>query len=329
MAVGVGVVLIALSFVAACAPARLLFTPNDDYAAYRATRVGATFDDRLAAAASYLDRFPEGDYAGPVRAFYDAAEPAYYAAKRGSISGLEAYLRALPKSPRNEIILIDLRSLRAARDEREELRGVTTMGARLTALSAERARVRTEISAWIRRFLDPVVWERPMSEAPADLIIAWSLRLPAPVCGPVEGGAPDRARTCSKILELPYTVTADGQPEERQATLEIVVVEDALGRPREVSIAGPDLFLRFEETLSARAVTPDDAASKLGAAPKIVELVRNEIEERVGAGEGCEKPRAGSLLLRFACKGIRVTVRAHTPGAQGEAQDDVISIAPL
>jgi hypothetical protein len=308
----------------ACAPMQALVTPHDDYAAYRATRLAGSFDDRLAAAHLYLNRFPEGDYAAQVRAYFDEAEPIFYAAKRGSVSGLEAYLRALPKGPRSEQVLEELRELRAAKSAREDLRQATSMGARLSVLASQRVRVRTEIEAWLRRFLDQATWTRSIRDAPDDFIVAWSLGLPAPVCrAPDEGAPPEHARRCSKILELPYMVTADGQPEERQATIEISLIEDAAGRPLEVTIGGPDLFLRVEETYSARGISREDTAKRASAATRAVDLVRREFEERIGIDPDCRRPPAAPILLHFACKGLRVTVRS--PVAGGE--DDAISIS--
>lgn len=316
---------LSLSLAAAgCAPMKALATPHDDYAAYRATRLAGTFDDRLAAASLYLNRFPEGDYAAQVRAYFNEAEPIFYAAKRGSVAGLEAYLRALPTGPRSEQVLDELRELRAAKSAREDLREASAMGARLSVLASQRARVRTELETWLRRFLDPATWSRSMRDAPDDFIVAWSFGLPAPVCrAPDEGAPPEHARRCSKILELPYMVTVDSQPEERQATIEIAVTEDAAGRPLEVTIGGPDLFLRVEETYDARGISREDTAKRASAATRAVNLVRREFEERIGIDPDCRRPPSAPVLLHFACKGLRVTVRA--PSAAGE--DDAISIS--
>lgn len=310
---------------AGCAPLRSLFTPADDYAAYRATRVAPTLDERIAAAARYLESFPDGDHAAEVRAYFEAAEPLFYASKKGSVAGLEAYMRALPRGTRSEDVIVSLRALRADRDRREELTDALSMGARLTALSAQRLRVRTELEAWIRRFLDLSVWARPLSEAPADVIIPWALALPAPVCEAPEEPTAGYARRCWKLLELPYTVTTDAGPEEREATIEIAVLEDAAGRPLRVTIGGPDLFVRLEETSSARAIDLEDAARRTTAASKSAELIERAVQKLLEPGPDCRRPPTSTILVHFACKGMRVSARR----ASQSDEDDVITITPL
>jgi hypothetical protein len=294
----------------------------DDYAAYRSTRVAPSFEARLQAASTYLERFPKGEFEPEVRAYFERAEPVFFAVKKGSIAGLELYLRLLPKGPHGADALAEIKRLRQARTEAEELTGATKLGARLSILAAGRARVRTEVEAWIRRFLDRAAWERPLVEAPDELIVAWRLALPEPVCGPPdEGDPPSIARRCSKLMELPYTVVGEGGPEELQATIEIALTEDAAGRPLSVSIGGPDLFLRIEETVLARAASRDDKSARLRGASRVVEMARRQFQARVSEDPACKKPAASPALLRLACQGFSVSVRM---GLEGE--DDTIRL---
>jgi hypothetical protein len=284
--------------------------------------VAPTVEARLAAAARYLERFPKGEFEPEVRAYYERAEPVFFAAKSRSIPGLETYLRVLPKGPHGEQALSDLGRLRQARDDREELRSVTELGARLSLLASQRARVRGEIDAWVRRFLHRDTWDRPLVNAPDELVVAFRLSLPEPVCGPPEEGEPPaHARRCSKILELPYTVTSDSGPEELQATIEIALAQDASGRPVEVTIGGPDLFLRLEETFTARALAQSDKAARLSGASRAVEIARRHFQDRVSDDPACKKPPPAQALLLLECKGLRLIVR---PGLEGE--DDTIKI---
>jgi hypothetical protein len=297
-------------------------TSPADYAAYRSTRVSPTLEGRLAAAARYLELFPKGEFEPEVRTYFHRAEPVFFAAKDGSVAGLEAYLRVLPKGPHSEQALTELSRLRRARTELEELRAVTQLGDRLSRLTAERARARAEIDAWLRRFLDPAAWDRPLVEAPDELLVAFRLALPEPVCGSPEQGEPESyARKCSKILELPYTVTSDSGPEELQATIEIALAQDASGRVIDVTIGGPDLFLRLEETFTARALPPADKPGRMSGASRAVEIARRQFQERVSTDPACKKQPAAPAVLHLACKGFRVIVR---PGLEGE--DDTIRV---
>jgi hypothetical protein len=298
-----------------------------DYAAYRPTRVAPSFEARLQAASTYLERFPKGEFEPEVRAYFERAEPVFFAAKKGSIQGLELYLRLLPKGPHGADALAEMKRLRQARTESEELTGATKLGTRLSILAAGRARVRTEVEAWIRRFLDRAAWERPLVEAPDELIVAWRLALPEPVCGPPdEGDAKNTqtmqiARRCSKLMELPYTVVGEEGPEELQATIEIALTEDAAGRPLSVTIGGPDLFLRIEETVLARAASRDDKSARLRGASRVVDMARRQFQARVSEDPACKQPATSPALLRLACQGFSIFVRM---GLEGE--DDTIRL---
>lgn len=320
-ALGVLLALVASVSASACAPARSFFTPPAEHAAYRATIVAPTLDERLAAAFRYLEIFPEGEHEPRVRAYFEAAEPVFFGAKRGSVAGLSAYLRALPRGPHSAQALAELRQGRAVKAEQQEFRGAVAMGARLTRLTAERTRVRTELDAWLRRFLDRASWERPLVDAPGDLIVAWSLALPRPVCAAPEGG--QAARRCAKIIELPYTVTVESEPEERQATIEVAVDQDAEGRLVEARIGGPDLFLRLEETFLARGISPDDSAGRASATSRAVDLARNAFEARVSEDPGCRRKPKAPAVLALECGGFELSVRP----ARGDDEDDVIVIA--
>jgi hypothetical protein len=314
--------LLAATFAIGCGSLSSYTAPPADYAAYRSTRVGPSFEARLQAASTYLERFPKGAFEPEVRAYFGRAEPVFFAVNRGSIEGLELYLRLLPKGPHGAEALSELKRLRQIRTESEELTGAQKLGVRLSILAAGRARVRSEVEAWIRRFLDRAAWDRPLSQAPDELIVAWRLALPEPVCGPPEeGDAPPIARRCSKLVELPYTVVGAEGPEELQATVEIALTEDAAGRPLSVAIGGPDLFVRIEETVLARAVSRDDKSARLRGASRVVDVARRHFQERVSADPACKKPATSPALLRLACSGFSVSVRM---GLEGE--DDTIRL---
>ncbi|MEO7328992.1 MAG: hypothetical protein ABI193_10465 [Minicystis sp.] len=313
----------------ACRPATFGATPGD-YADYRATRLGTTVDDRLLAAEKYLTRHPEGVWIDEVRAYHDRIEPLYYGRKQDTIGGLETYLRALPEGPHRMDAGRRLEGLRAAQDAGSGVVAAGDVTAKLDKASADRAKVHDDIALWIERFLDVDLWMAPLSEAKATLIIPWSLSLPMPTCAPIKAGSLARApalaaRRCAKLLEMPYTVVVGGAPEDREATLEIAVIQDEAGRPLQVSIGGPDLFLRLEETFTVRAMQPGDPERKAASIRRAVDLVRETFGRAVSRAPACEQPAAGPQKLDLACRGVRAQVRPAVTGGE----DDAVLISPL
>jgi hypothetical protein len=314
------------------------FAAPDDYAAYRATRVGPNFEARLGAAEAYLDRFPEGAFRAPVTAYLERAEPIYFRAKKGSAAGLAAYLRALPRGPHRAEAEGRLAALTRARQGQEPtLAEVTRLGARLDRAAAERRRARVTLSDWLVRLLDAELYRAPLVEAKASFIVPWSLALPSPVCAPLSRGAHEASdearpsqesgavRRCVKLLELPYTLVAGGADEVRQITMEISLIEDAAGRPLRASLAGPDLFRRIEETITARAsaAAADDMEEAPPPVAGAVELIAATFGEAVSSDAKCRRSVSPPTRLALECKGARlVAARATSQG------DDVIAITP-
>ena len=190
-------------------------------------------------------------------------------------------------------------------------------GAQLDRQAAERLAVRQQVSLWMGRFLDVAVWRRPLSEAPADLIVAWAVGLPQPSCVPEPSGAgasgstaSGEMRRCSKRIELPYTVFVDAQAELRTATLDVTLLQDAAGKVREMSLGGPDLFARLEETYVTRPIASDAAGSRINAISRMVELVRREFGQKVSAGASCSRRVVAPVVLDLGCGGLRIVVTA-------------------
>lgn len=319
-----------------CGGAATFLASPDEYAAYRATRVEPELEGRLAAASAYLGRYPEGAFAAEVRAWLRRAEPVYYEAKRGSVAGLTAYLRALPDGAFAREAQDRLAVLQRARAFDEVGRGAD-IEARLATEQVERRRVRDEIAAWVGRFLDPAAYRGSLSEAPAEVIVPFSLALPRPVCRPLEeedaaplagvlaGPAPPGALRCAKILSLPYAVTGEeGRREPREATVEVAVVEDPAGRPLAATIGGPDLFLRIEEARAVRALAADDAEARVAGIAQAAELAGAAFRAEVRDDPACRREPAPPAVLDLGCAGLRLVVRAAVePGG-----DDVIVVAP-
>lgn len=312
-----------------CAKSGFLAAP-DDYTAYRATRIAPTLDGRMTAAASYLEGYPEGAFQPEVRAWFDRAEPVYFAGKEGSVSGLREYARALPGGPHKVLAAKELGRLEAARDRRD-LASAADVTADVDRATADRAAVRAELTAWIERFLDVPLWDAPLSHAKSTLIVPWSLSLPSPTCALLEPGSkpgeglppqPSAARRCAKLLELPYSVVVEGVAEAREATLEITLFQDAEGRPVEARIGGPDLFLRLEETFTIRALPRGEPEPRIAAMARAAELLRAAFFKAVPPGAQCKRPPAAPVFLDLACAGLHVSARS----AVVEGEDDLILI---
>jgi hypothetical protein len=297
-----------------------------DYGSFRATRVAPTFEKRLAAARRYLDERPNGAFRAEILAWFVRAEEAFYASKKGSRTGLAAYLEALPTGPHVEEARRRIAALDAISRGAELDRLAADVEAKVSGPgAAARTRVRQELDAWLTRFLDPKVFRAPMSAAKADLVIPFSLSLPPLRCELLDPPQGQTARRCAKLLELPYEIQKPEGSEPREATVEIAVLEDAFGTPLEATLGGPDLFLRLEETYRIVPMVSDDAAHRSAAATRAVAFVKRAFGKAVSDAETCARPAQGPASLRLACEGMQVEVfPAPAPG-----QDDLIVMVPV
>lgn len=316
----------------ACVETRRAAASPDEYAIYRRTRAADALEDRLEAAQRYIARYPEGAWAPEVNAFFDHAEPLYFLGARASIPALEAYLRALPHGPNAKEATLRLRDLRAAeKADRTDLTGTAVTAAESAARETERrGALRERLGVWLGLFLDPAVFTRPMADAKAPLVVPWSLGLPWPRCERPEGPEAPRApaggvRRCTKLLQLDYRAMEGGDAQERQALVEIAMWQDEEGRPVEVSIGGPDLFLRLQETVTARAASATDPEAKLQGAERAVEVAQEAFDSVMGREKTCKKT-ADNDVLRLSCKGM--TLRVLAGALDGEDDRFVLRAAP-
>jgi hypothetical protein len=185
--------------------------------------------------------------------------------------------------------------------------------------------VRDEFASWVGRFLAPAIYRARLVDAPADVIVPWSLGAPAPRCADfADSKHSDVVRRCQKVEQLPYAVVGPGGPEAREATLEITVDEDAAGRPRAFRVAGPELFLRIEESQVVRRFDPKNAEHRMAAIARAVSLVKNAFAGAVSDDPSCTKTAVAPVVLDLACGGMHVTAVAGTePGA-----DDFVTARP-
>lgn len=324
---------IALSTVTTgCVAGRRFAASPEEYATYRRARASDSIEDRLEAAQLYLVKYPQGAWTDEVQAFFARAEPIYWAGAKGSIPLLEAYIRSLPHGPNAKEAALRLRDLKAAeKAERTELRGAAEAIDENVEREAERRKgVRARLSTWLGAFLDPAVFARPLIDAKASLIVPWSLGLPWPLCARPEGDDAPKlpagaVRRCTKLLQLDYRAADGGKQEERQALVEIAIAMDEAGRPIEVSIGGPDLYLRLQETVTARAASASDPEAKLAGAELAVEIAHAAFASALGDTKSCKKT-ADADVLRLSCKGV--TLRVLASALDGEDDRFVIRAAP-
>jgi hypothetical protein len=310
---------------AGCTTARGFVASAGDYSAFRATQVAPTFDERLAAAARYLDERPGGAFREEVRAYFGEAEAVYWERQRKTKGGLLAYLQALPRGPHHDHAERRLGEL--AETERERRRATEVVEERVSGpAAAARTRVRQVLSDYLAGFFDRAVYDAPLSRAKAALIIPYSLSLPSPRCQPIDPPEGAAAHHCTKIVELPYSVEGPREePEPREATLQIDVVLDPDGAPIEVTLSGPDLLLRIEETYRIKPLDAGDGEARAAAIARGAQIVKTAFDRVVGGDPACLKKAQPPVTLELACGGVGVVLRA----AAAPGEDDRIVVNPV
>jgi hypothetical protein len=318
-----------------CKAGRSFTALPSDYRDYRATRVGDSLEARLAAAALYLERHPRGAYVADVRAFFQKAEPLFFQENRQTIPGLVAYLDVLPSGPHSELAAERLALLRAARDAPDLLgRSARETEARLADAERSRIEAREAYQTWIGYFLDPRVFVEPLRDVESDLVVAWSLGIPAPTCAPafdLDSDEPrqlDGVERCSKLVEHEYRIPerADGASTlgARSLLMEVFVTQEG-GVFRTAALAGPDLFTRLDETLAKAPRSASSTSQRIAAITTAVDLLTGAFEEAVSTDPACRRPATAPVVLHLACGGLELVARAgEAPG-----DDDVVEIRPL
>jgi hypothetical protein len=296
-------------FVSGCRAVRAVTVTPEEHAAYKPTRTRATLEQRMKASEEYLARYPDGAFAAEVRRAYLRSDEAFWASKRGSTPGLEAYLATLPTGPHAKMARRELDARRAASIDLLG-RGARKTEARLADAAAARTRAREALGTWVRRLTDPSVFGSAIASAPADFVVAWSLGLPQPKCAPTPNGG----RRCRKLVTETFTIPREG---ERQLVLEIEVEESAEGRVCGASMSGPDLFRRWEEA----GTTAPGALDGSQISRDVEALIRSTIETRPGQG-ACERTALSEEAYVLKCGALEVTV-----GHSGRGDDDGVYVS--
>lgn len=277
-----------------------------EHAAYRRTRVAPSFEQRLTAAREYLERYPDGAYAPQVKRYVERAEPVFFEARQRDEQGLQAYLRALPKGAHAAEARSRLALLERERSRPDALSAAASATeARLAAARAQREKARGEVAFWIESLCDPAVYAAPLTEGPAELLVAYSLALPAPRCERHDGG-----RTCDKAITLEYSLPSKGGLVPRSLGFSVTLQQDDAGRPRAAKLEGPELFSRLEEAFALQEIDFASSEHRVAALERALELVTVAFQARVSEDPACSKPVTAPDLVRLSCAGVTVVASA-------------------
>jgi hypothetical protein len=281
-------------------PGQMLAAPSD-LADYRAYRVAETPSTRLARAQAYLDDHPRGRWADEVHVAFDAEEDAWFEAAKASRSRALDYVVTLPRGPHIEaaralLVLFDQRE--ADIDMLELLAAERRTSVRLDLAAERRRRVGEVLFEEIAALLDAATPGASLDDPPGALA--------AVLRGPVArtwGNAPIGLRDDRIFFDLP----TPGEAQGRAAEIHLHVVLDR-GRVAGGRIEGEDLFVRWTEASSVRALDASDPSDRAAAAAAVGDLLAGALEARLPAARCTVAPRAAEILTR-ACDGWHVSVR--------------------
>lgn len=301
-----------------CSVGRAMIAPSADYADYRVFRSADGLDARLTAAYGYLHEHPGGVYRELVGAWFEAAEPIYYAVRSKSPEGLEAYLSALPHGPHAEQAVAELTRARVVERVREAQKTSAELTAeRIDAERAQREAVASMARTWAVLLLEPDTWRATLAEAPGELLIRYRLPSPPPECHWEQDVARHR---CTRVVEQPYTVIEEGYPVSRQLRLVAELELDGGWRLRVARISGPSLFVRAAEARARRSLGAASAEQAELRDAEVELLERELLDAAARLGLGCvEQLDAGDWLLRCPERQVSLAL------GQGD-EDDVITV---
>ncbi len=300
-------------FVCGCNAARALVATPNDYAAYRRVRLAESFDERMAAAWSYLHDRPDGRYAERLRGYFDTAEPVYFKARSQTIAGLEAYLAHMPEGPHAEEALGALMVKRnEARREALAERATRAMLLKVEAEEKSRKGVATMVEWWVRALLDPAPWHGTFSDAPAELLTRFRLSSPAPECV-VD---PDGSQKCTKVIERDFRVRHENGEVDDKLVMTVEVWLDAEYGLDRVRLSGQGLALRGHEAATGVTSAADDKA-RAAAWRELVDSLNRAI---IADNRLCNGGEDAEGVLSLSCEDPAVTLKvAPARGDRGDS----------
>ena len=317
--------ILAFSFTG-CTAGKTFIATASDYEAYSKTRVGKTIAIRLAADAKYLKDRPNGVYRDEVKADFAEKETAFYRARASTMSGLEEYLDLIPDGPHSGDAKVALNALRSHKDAPDALAvAAEETRRRLEANARSRALALAEVTHWFDALMNTESFASPLANGPKELVVPFSLGLPAPVCELVEPAKQGVARKCTKSQSADFVIPRKKSYEEREILFDVTLELDARDVPLRAVVAGPDLFERIEETYVEEAAIEDEPTLRAASIQRVIEIVSSAFDGHVSNDPSCTRRDVRAPdALHLECKGLKVVVTSGgAPGA-----DDLIRFEP-
>lgn len=311
-------VLLAASAALGCAGGlpKNLTAPAGDYDLYRRTRVGATLEERLAAAWRYLSDYPNGAYQKEVRGWFERVEPAYYSSARDSRLRLSRYLSALPHGPHAELAsqrILELERGRKGERERDAraLAEARRVQDRVRRAAEARGEFVSTVAEWVRRLASIKSWGGRTSELDHEFIHAYRVQEPAAVCDNTH---------CEKVLSFSYDVPKGGELVARQAriSIELDLVDGGVIRAR---LSGAALFSRIGEATQRSAIDPTDLQARAEGIGQSARVVGRALETALPEAS-CGREVVSPVVLERECDGLR----ARMVAAEESGSDDTVIV---
>lgn len=285
-----------------CAVGNQLSASRADYSAYRQTRVAPNVEARLAASGRYLREQPEGRFRPEVRAWFELAEPRFFADAHDRPSLLRAYLRALPNGPhaqaaRDRLEEFELLNEYSGKREAASERFLTRVESELERAQAERERFIATVTGLVVSMANTRTFGQPTGELDHTLIYRFRLEPPVGHCvGDV----------CQKQFELGYSVPTRAGLVARSARFELGIDLNA-GLVKRLRLAGPELFSRVTEAVDRIYLDPGNLLGRTEAIARTLQLFENTLEPVLPSGE-CRRDVVAPVVLQRVCRGVSLSL---------------------
>lgn len=299
------------AFALSCASTARITGDFNEYRSYREYRVSTTLESKLGAAERYLRRYPKGDYAKEVHAFYFPTEKRYFKLAWDTLPRLRAYLDAMPHGPHAEDVadrITQLESRRVYADRREQrvLGHARALEERLARAAEQRRGFLHEFSRLTELLGGTRAFGEPTSELAPDLLVRLRERPPPLHC---------EADDCQKIFSFSYAVPEERTLVEREVDVTLRIRLQR-GLVEELSLSGPELLTRVAEAITVRAIPPFNPQASAEALGQALEIVASALSEPLPKAR-CDAEAVSPVVLERRCEGVSLRVVAGTePGAE-------------
>lgn len=249
---------------------------HEEYSAYRAVRLAQNDDERLVAMASYAEHYPNGFWAGDIRAEREAREQGVWLSGNSTEAGLQHYLQAYPDGQYAEQAHARLAAVSHVAEHREvEEQHVEQVQREDAAAAAERRRqwVTQATTFWARTLLGIHNYGQPISavaRANPDFSTAFG-QAPAPVCTPTH---------CLKHYHAHYAIPVPGATRIEREMEMFLRIRMTSGRVERVEVLLPNMgFSRWYELENRTLVTDEDPEQRAQALNWAIERLMPVIQE--------------------------------------------------